>query len=40
MDVIRGLGDLNQLPSKQKTIIKQIVAKGNKMIAEGAIELD
>ena len=40
MDVIRGLGDLNQLPSKQKTIIKQIVAKGNKMIAEGSIELD
>lgn len=40
MDVIRGLGDLNQLPDKQKPIIKQIVAKGNKMIAEGAIELD
>ena len=40
MDVIRGLGDLNQLPDKQKAIIKQIVAKGNKMIAEGAIELD
>jgi len=29
-----------QLPEKQKAIIKQIVAKGNKMIAEGAIELD
>jgi hypothetical protein len=40
MDVIRGLGDLNQLPDKQKKIVKQIVAKGNKMIAEGAIELD
>lgn len=40
MDVIRELGDLNQLPDKQKAIIKQIVAKGNKMIAEGAIELD
>ena len=40
MDVIRVLGDLNQLPEKQKAIIKQIVAKGNKMIAEGAIELD
>ncbi len=40
MDVIRGLGDLNRLSDKQKTIIKQIVAKGNKMIAEGAIELD
>ena len=40
MDVIRGLGDLNQLPDKQKAIVKQIVSKGNKMIAEGAIELD
>jgi len=40
MDVIRGLGDLNQLPERQKMVIKQIVAKGNKMIAEGAIELD
>jgi len=40
MDVIRGMGDLNQLPAKQKAIVKQIVAKGNKMIAEGAIELD
>lgn len=40
MDVIKGLGDLNQLPDKQKKIVKQIVVKGNKMIAEGAIELD
>ena len=40
MDVIRGLGDLNQLPDKQKKIVKQIVAKGNKLIAQGAIELD
>ncbi len=40
MDVIKSLGDLNQLPDKQKSIIRQIVARGNKMIAEGAIELD
>jgi len=40
MDVIRSLGDLNKLPDNQKTVVKQIVAKGNKMIAEGAIELD
>ena len=40
LNVVREIGDLNALDDRQKKAVRQIVAKANKMIAEGAIELD